>query len=146
MADVVTAAVRSAMMSGIRRKDTQPELILRRGLFRRGVRFRLHSASLPGCPDLVTRKHRAVIFVHGCFWHAHSGCKYFRIPEGNRKFWIEKLTKNKARDARSVEELRAAGWRVAVVWECATRVNPQAAIGAVYEFLEGDEAFIEIAE
>lgn len=145
MADVVTTAVRSAMMSGIRGKDTQPELVLRRGLFRRGVRFRLHAASLPGRPDLVTRKHNAAIFVHGCFWHAHQGCRYFRIPEGNRQFWVEKLSRNRERDALSVDKLQAAGWRVAVVWECATRANPEATLDALYKFLMGDKEFVEIA-
>ena len=99
MADVVTPAVRSAMMSGIRGKDTQPELVLRRGLFSRGVRFRLHAASLPGRPDLVIHKYKTAVLVHGCFWHAHQDCAYFRIPEGNRRFWVEKLGRNKERDA-----------------------------------------------
>lgn len=133
------------MMSGIRGKNTQPELVLRRGLFRRGVRFRLHAGSLPGRPDLVIRKHNAVIFVHGCFWHAHDGCRYFRIPEQNRQFWIEKLGRNKERDARSVEKLRAADWRVAVVWECATRIDSEASLDALYKFLIGDKGFVEIA-
>jgi|SRR5665213_172983 len=145
MTDVVTPAVRSAMMGGIRGKDTKPELILRRGLFSRGVRYRLHAARLPGRPDLVIRKHKAAVLVHGCFWHAHEGCRYFRIPEGNRQFWVEKLERNKKRDALSLENLLAAGWRVAVVWECATRVNSEAALNTLYAFVMGDEGFVEIA-
>ena len=146
MADVVSPAVRSRMMSGIRGKDTQPELILRKGLYGRGVRIRLHAASLPGRPDFVTRKHNAVVFVHGCFWHAHHGCVNFRIPEGNRQFWVDKLHKNEERDNRAVEKLLAAGWRVAVVWECATRVNPEAAIDALYSFMTSGKRFVEIAK
>lgn len=145
MADVVTPAVRSAMMSRIRGKDTQPELLLRRGLFRRGVRFRLHSASLPGRPDLVIRKHNTVILVHGCFWHAHQSCAYFRIPSGNRQFWVDKLGGNRERDARSVENLRTAGWRVAVVWECACRLDGKSVLDVLYDFIVGDAGFLEIA-
>lgn len=145
MADVVTPAARSAMMSGIRGKDTQPELVLRRGLFSRGVRFRLHSASLPGRPDLVIRKHQLAVFVHGCFWHAHKGCRFFRVPTGNRQFWVDKLGRNRERDAINVDRLRTAGWRVAVVWECATRCDPEATLDALYEFLTADRHFVEIA-
>lgn len=133
------------MMSGIRGKGTQPELVLRSGLFSRGVRFRLHAASLPGRPDIVIRKYKAAIQVHGCFWHAHQGCRFFRVPEGNRQFWIEKLGQNRERDTRSVEKLKAAGWRVAVVWECATRLDPPAVLDALCEFLVDDKRFIEIA-
>jgi len=100
---------------------------------------------LPGRPDLVTGKYGVAIFVHGCFWHAHDGCRFFKIPEGNRDFWVEKLERNRVRDALCVEKVRAAGWRVAVVWECATRTAPAATIDSVYEFLVGDEDFLQIA-
>lgn len=143
--DVVTPAVRSAMMSSIRGKNTQPELVLRRGLFRRGVRFRLHAASLPGRPDLVIRKYKVAILVHGCFWHGHEGCRFFRIPEANRQFWVEKLGRNRDRDAVSLKKLQGAGWRVAVVWECATRADPEAALDVLHGFVTGDKAFLEIA-
>lgn len=145
MVDVVKPAVRSAMMSGIRGKDTRPELVVRSGLFRRGVRFRLHAASLPGRPDLVIQKHKTAILVHGCFWHAHQGCTYFRIPEGNRKFWVEKLEGNRERDVLSVKSLQSSGWRVAVVWECAIRVDAEATLDALHEFLTGNKAFVEIS-
>lgn len=132
------------MMSGIRGRDTRPELVLRKGLFQRGLRFRLHSASLPGRPDLVIRKYRAVILVHGCFWHAHLGCRYFRVPDSNRVFWEYKLDMNRKRDVRNVAALQAAGWRVAVVWECATRADPSAAIDSVLRFLEQDSPYLEV--
>jgi DNA mismatch endonuclease (patch repair protein) len=133
------------MMSGIRGKDTQPELVLRKGLFLRGVRFRLHAASLPGRPDLVIRRRNAVVLVHGCFWHAHEGCRFFRVPEQNREFWVEKLGRNRERDTIAVQKLREAGWRVAVVWECATRADAGAAVDALHEFLVGDRRYVEIA-
>lgn len=107
-------------MSGIRGKDTKPELMMRRALHSRGFRYLLHSSSLPGKPDMVFPKYRAVIFVHGCFWHAH-GCKYFKLPGSRTEFWQKKLLKNRQRDEFVIETMHALGWRVLVVWECATR-------------------------
>lgn len=118
MVDIVSKAVRSRMMSGIRGHDTQPELALRRCLFTRGFRFRLHVRTLPGKPDLVLPRYRAVIFVHGCFWHQHPGCRYATTPASNRQFWQKKFSENLARDNRAVAALDAMGWRVRTVWEC----------------------------
>lgn len=120
MADVVDAATRSRMMSGIRGKNTKPELLVRRGLHRRGFRFRLHGATLPGRPDLVLPKYSAAILVHGCFWHAHN-CSLAKMPKTRSEFWRQKLTRNQARDVRQLEELQALGFRTFVVWECALR-------------------------
>lgn len=133
------------MMSGIRGKDTQPELVLRRGLFSRGVRFRLHAASLPGRPDIVTRRYRATVLVHGCFWHAHQGCRFFKVPDSNRAFWSEKLGRNRDRDERSVAALRNAGWRVAVVWECGIRADPGKTLDLLCGFLESGQEQTTIA-
>ena len=108
-------------MSGIRSKDTIPELIVRKALFARGYRFRLHSKHLPGSPDIVLPKHHLVIFVHGCFWHLHQGCKYSRIPSSRADFWKEKLNANAARDKEVVKGLKKLGWRVLIVWECHIR-------------------------
>lgn len=119
--DVVSPKQRSAMMAGIRSKDTKPELIVRALLHEQGFRYRLHRRDLPGRPDLVLPKFRAVIFVHGCFWHRHEGCSYFRLPATNAQFWDEKLSANAARDQVARERLNASGWRVLVIWECATR-------------------------
>lgn len=105
-------------MSRIRGKDTVPELALRRELHRRGFRYRLHGAGLPGKPDLVLRKHKVVVFVHGCFWHRHKGCKIASIPKSNTEFWLQKFEKNVDRDRRVCRLLVAEGWRVFVVWEC----------------------------
>lgn len=112
---------RSVMMSKIGAKDTKPELIVRHGLHRRGYRFSLHSRNLPGRPDLVLRKYRAVILVHGCFWHAHEGCPHFRIPATRTDFWTAKLTRNRNRDREVLGALLEAGWRVLTVWECSIR-------------------------
>ncbi|WP_370235515.1 MULTISPECIES: very short patch repair endonuclease [Henriciella] len=120
MADIVPPKVRSRMMSGIRGKDTKPELIVRRGLHAMGFRYTLHNRRLPGSPDLVLPKHDAVIFVHGCFWHGHD-CHLFKWPQTRPEFWREKIGRNRERDARSLAALRASGWRIATIWECALR-------------------------
>ncbi|HET8728349.1 MAG TPA: very short patch repair endonuclease [Alphaproteobacteria bacterium] len=105
-------------MSRIRGRDTRPEMLLRRGLHARGERFRLHRKDLPGRPDLVFPRHRAVIFVHGCFWHGHD-CPRFRLPKTNTEFWDEKVRLNRVRDASATAALKMAGWRTLIVWECA---------------------------
>ncbi|WP_095161839.1 very short patch repair endonuclease [Pseudomonas sp. Irchel 3F5] len=120
MTDVVDAATRSRMMSGIQGKNTSPEIFIRKALHSRGFRFRIHVKSLPGSPDLVLPKHKAVVFVHGCFWHGHD-CRYFKVPQTRTQFWLEKIEKNQARDQQQVNALRAQGWRVLVIWECAVR-------------------------
>lgn len=121
MVDVVSSAKRSQMMAGIRGKNTQPELIVRRMLFASGYRFRLHRRDLPGAPDIVMPGRNVAIFVHGCFWHMHQGCRYAKLPATRTDFWEAKLLANVTRDRRAVDELRALGWRVLCVWECATR-------------------------
>lgn len=108
-------------MAGIRGKNTRPEMVVRQLIHAAGLRFRLQGRKLPGSPDLVLPKYRVVIFVHGCFWHAHNGCAAFKIPRTNTKFWSKKLKENKERDNRQLAELKVLGWRVLVVWECATR-------------------------
>ncbi|MFZ5562349.1 MAG: very short patch repair endonuclease [Pseudomonadota bacterium] len=119
--DIVSKDVRSRMMAGIRAKNTRPELTVRRLLHAAGVRYRLHRKDLPGAPDIVLPKYQAVIFVHGCFWHQHQGCALAKMPASNRAFWETKLLGNRERDRASIDRLRAQGWRVLTVWECATR-------------------------
>ncbi|XJC81174.1 very short patch repair endonuclease (plasmid) [Delftia tsuruhatensis] len=119
--DVVDVATRSRMMAGIRSKNTRPEVRLRRFLHGRGFRYRLHARNLPGSPDIVLSKYRVVIFVHGCFWHQHSGCKYATMPHTNKEKWQKKFADNAVRDQRNMDDLIAAGWRPIVVWECAVR-------------------------
>ena len=106
------------MMSAIRSGNTKPEMMLRKMLHARGFRYRLHDSKLPGKPDLVFPRYHAVLFVHGCFWHRHEGCKYATTPASNAEFWQDKFEKNVARDRRAIDALLAAGWRVGVVWEC----------------------------
>lgn len=119
--DVVDSATRSRMMTGIRSKDTKPEMTVRRYLHARGFRYRLHSRTLPGTPDLVLPKYRVIIFVHGCFWHRHPGCRYTTTPTSNVERWNLKFDTNKARDTRKQAMLEAEGWKVIVVWECELR-------------------------
>jgi DNA mismatch endonuclease (patch repair protein) len=120
MVDIVDAATRSRMMSGIRGRNTKPELLIRSLLHRRGFRFRLDARDLPGRPDIVLPRFGAVIFVHGCFWHGHD-CPLFKWPQTRPDFWREKIGRNRANDEKSRAALLAAGWRVGVVWECALR-------------------------
>jgi len=121
MVDVVDQKTRSRMMSGIRGKDTKPEKIFRRAIFAAGFRFRLHRKCLPGTPDIVLPSRKVAIFVHGCFWHIHSGCKYAKLPSSRQDFWREKLRRNVERDRQNIDALVGLGWRVFVVWECATK-------------------------
>jgi len=120
MTDIVDAATRSRMMSGIRSTNTKPEIRIRSLLHRRGFRFRIHDNKLPGKPDIVLPKYHAVIFVNGCFWYGH-GCHLFKMPSTRREFWQNKIERNRENDDRSVNVLRSAGWRVATVWECAMK-------------------------
>lgn len=119
MADVVSPEKRSEMMSGIRGKDTKPEIIVRRLLHRLGYRFRLHRRDLPGRPDIVLPKWKAVIFVNGCYWHGHDNCHLFRPPKTRTEFWTNKIEGNQARDQQNYAALTDAGWKVLVIWECA---------------------------
>ncbi len=108
-------------MSGIRGKNTGPEMLVRRFLFSRAFRYRLHAKALPGKPDLILPKYRAAIFVHGCFWHGHSGCRLFKIPKTGTEFWEAKISRNIDNDLKSIKLLQMANWRCAIVWECGLR-------------------------
>jgi DNA mismatch endonuclease (patch repair protein) len=121
LADVVDANTRSRMMAGIRGKNTTPEVRLRKALHRAGFRFRLHCTKLPGKPDIVLAKHRAAIFVHGCFWHRHAGCRNSSVPKSNTEFWKVKFARNVERDKANLKALIGSEWRVCIVWECAIR-------------------------
>lgn len=118
--DIVSTVKRSQMMSGIRGRDTKPEIIVRKAAHALGYRFRLNRRDLPGSPDIVFPGRRAALFVHGCYWHRHDGCKYCYSPKSNIEFWERKFKNNVLRDSRVQKELEQMGWRVAVVWECET--------------------------
>lgn len=143
---VPTTPQRSRMMSSIRGKDTWPERTLRSVLFARGFRYRLHVRRLPGSPDLVFPKHRAVVFVHGCFWHRHEGCRYTTIPQTNDEFWQRKFLGNVDRDRRHVQTLQALGWRVATVWECALKYSAVDTARLVEEWLHSNEEALVIGQ
>lgn len=124
MPDRISAGHRSWNMSRIKGKDTKPEITVRSMLHRLGYRFRLHRKDLPGKPDIVLPKYRTVIFVHGCFWHRHPGCRFAYTPKSRTEFWLDKLQKNVERDQKVQDQLVQEGWRVAVIWECQTK-NPE---------------------
>lgn len=120
MVDIVSPETRSRMMSGIRSKNTRPELMVRKALHSLGFRYRLHDSRLPGKPDLTFPKYQAVILVHGCFWHGH-GCPLFKWPSSRKEFWRKKITRNQEKDSETLTALRKGGWRVLTLWECALK-------------------------
>ena len=118
MADRMTKEQRHKCMSRIKGKDTKPELIVRRHLHAHGYRYRINVKRLPGTPDIVLRKYKTVIFINGCFWHGHEGCKYFVLPKSNSQFWQRKIDRNKKRDIEKRIQLRRLGWHTIIIWEC----------------------------
>lgn len=134
MSDVMTPEQRSRCMAAIRGKDTKPEILVRKFLFSKGLRYRLNNRKLPGSPDIVLKKYKTVIFVDGCFWHGHEGCKYFRLPKSNTPFWEAKITRNIERDKETTQALTALGWKVISIWECELRnkSNREAALNKLF--------------
>lgn len=130
----MTSEQRSRCMAAIKGKDTKPEMIVRKYLFSRGLRFRVQVRKLPGNPDIVLPKYKTVIFVNGCFWHGHVGCKYFRLPKSNVEFWKEKIERNIERDRESMQALLDLGWKVIRVWECELRnkANREETLNKIY--------------
>lgn len=118
MADVHSKEVRSHNMRQIRSKGTKPELLIRKALYAAGFRYRLNDKNLPGKPDIVLKKYKLAIFVHGCFWHSHKACRYFTIPKTRTEWWVKKLKKNQENDKNAITELKRRGWRIKVIWEC----------------------------
>ena len=135
--DVFSPQKRSAVMRAVKSRDTRPELRLRKALFARGFRYRLHDKRLPGAPDIVFAGRRAVIFVHGCFWHGHDCRRGARAPKQNAAYWRDKIARNRARDADHATALARDGWRVLIIWECELK-DFEAAIDRATAFLEGD--------
>ena len=134
-------------MSGIRGKNTKPELVLRRALHRLGLRFRIHVAGLPGRPDVVSAKYRAIIQVQGCFWHRHDHCAYATTPSSNEPFWTAKFEETKKRDQRNLEALRQLGWRVALIWECSLRQEGAEHVAQkVMDWLRSSRPFLELSK
>lgn len=118
MTDVHDKATRSYNMSRIKGKDTKPEILVRKFLFSKGFRYRLHDKKLPGKPDIVLPKYKTVIFIHGCFWHGHEGCKYYVVPKTRTEWWLDKIGKNITNDNKAIAALTEMGWKVILIWEC----------------------------
>lgn len=118
MTDVHNKATRSYNMSRIKGKDTKPEMLVRRFLFAQGFRYRLHVKTLPGKPDIVLPKYKTVIFIHGCFFHGHEDCRYFKVPATRTEWWLDKIEGNKKRDREVVKKLNLLGWRIVTIWTC----------------------------
>lgn len=147
MGDIVDKKTRSRMMSGIQGKNTRPELLLRHQLHRMGFRYRLHGKNLPGKPDLVFPKYKALIFVHGCFWHRHPGCKYTTNPATRPEFWQAKFQGTIERDKIVFHKLFQQGWRIGVAWECALRRGQETEVAvAMADWLNNGDQYIEIPE
>lgn len=145
--DIVSKKKRSEMMSGIKSKDTKPETLIRKALFSEGYRYRINFLQLPGKPDLVLKKHNAVIFINGCFWHLHN-CHLFKWPSSKAEFWKKKITENHDRDKINIENLLISGWRVLIVWECSvkgkTRLDFSILIKEIVMWLNSASKFDEI--
>ena len=135
-------------MSGIRAKDTRPEILVRKALHSRGFRYRLHTGTLPGRPDILLPRYRVALFVHGCFWHGHN-CRFFKTPGTRTEFWRTKIDRNRANDQRNAALLSAAGWRVGIIWECALRrkgADVDAVADRLAEWIASSSESIEIRE
>lgn len=145
MADVMTREQRSRCMAAIKGKDTKPEMVVRRFLFSKGLRYRVNNRKLPGSPDIVFRKYKTVVFIDGCFWHGHEGCRYFRLPKSNVDFWKHKIAMNMARDFANNVDLRLDGWRVIRIWECEvmTMARRIETLEALYKEITGKEREIK---
>lgn len=126
MTDVHDKATRSYNMSRIKGKNTKPEMLVRKFLFANGFRYRLHDTKLPGKPDIVLPKYKTVIFVHGCFWHGHEGCKYFVVPKTRTEWWVNKINGNKLNDVKNIILLKDSGWNVIQIFECALKPKKSA--------------------
>jgi len=121
MADIHNKATRSYNMSQIKATNTKPEMLVRKFLHASGFRYSLHKKTLPGKPDIVLPKYKTIIFIHGCFWHGHTNCKYFVVPKTRTQWWLDKINRNKANDEKAVKALKKDGWKIITIWECSLK-------------------------
>lgn len=144
MADFMTPEQRKRCMAKIRGKGTAPELNIRKALWHAGFRYRLET-KLPGKPDIVLKKHKVAIFVHGCFWHSHSGCQKSKLPTTRKDFWANKITANALRDKKNISALTSSGWRIAIVWECSlkNRISQEDTLYSLTKWIVSDLAMFE---
>lgn len=140
MADVMTPEQRHRCMAAVKGKDTRPEIIVRRYLFSKGLRYRVNNRKLPGSPDIVLKKYKTAVFVDGCFWHGHEGCVFFKMPKSNQDYWERKISHNRARDISNTFVLQKMGWRVIRVWECdvVSSSKRSAALESIYSQIIGE--------
>lgn len=147
MSDIVDKETRSRMMSGIRSKNTKPEILIRKGLYHRGYRYRLHVKKIPGNPDIVLRKYNSVIFINGCFWHKHN-CHLFKWPKSNIEFWKKKILKNVSNDIKNQEILNKSKWKIAIIWECSLKgkekLDIEIILDKITQWLNNDSKRLEI--
>ena len=146
MTDVVDKKTRSRMMSGIKGKNTKPEISIRKSLYKRGFRYRLHSVKFPGKPDIVLKKYNAVIFIHGCFWHGHN-CHLFKWPKSRTDFWTKKIEYNKLNDQKVIDQLKMMKVRICIVWECSIKganKDLSAIVDKIENWLNGKKFYMEI--
>ncbi len=147
MSDIVDKETRSRMMAGIKGKNTKPELVIRKAIFNRGFRYRIHEKKLPGKPDIVLKKYKAVIFIHGCFWHKHN-CHLFKWPKSNPNFWKKKISTNKKNDLQNINKLIESGWRITIIWECSLKGKGkpdfEELITKLCDWIESSEERLEI--
>ncbi|MGQ1270056.1 very short patch repair endonuclease (plasmid) [Acinetobacter baumannii] len=149
MVDIVDSITRSRMMAAVKSSNTKPELQIRKILHERGFRFRLHEKKLPGKPDIVLPKYRAVIFINGCFWHGHDNCRFSKLPATRTDFWKEKISKNKFNDANAIASLLTSNWRVCIIWQCKIREVKKdltRLADTVSNFIKGQEPFLELRD
>ena len=147
MTDIVNAETRSRMMSGIRGKNTKPEMLVRSQLHKRGFRFRLHDRKLPGKPDIIMKKYKAVIFIHGCFWHRHE-CHLFKWPKTRSEYWRKKINGNVNNDQKVIKNLMESGWRICVIWECSIKganKDINGILKMIIDWLENEETLLEVS-
>jgi len=146
MTDVVDSQTRSRMMAGIQGKNTKPELLIRSNLHKNGFRYRIHSKKLPGKPDLVLHKYRAVVFVNGCFWHGHN-CSLFKWPKTREDFWRNKITRNIENDKMNIDKLKSLNWRICIIWECyikGANKDISKVIKKIVRWLNGKSMYLEV--
>ena len=136
---------RSQLMAKVKHKNTEPEIMVRHFLFSKGFRYRINVKTLPGTPDIVLPKYRVVIFVHGCFWHGHENCKYYRIPKSNIEFWQSKIEKNRERDKKIIECLENEGWQVFVIWGCMLKEGFEGVMESLYEDIKNVQKHIDLS-
>ncbi|MDR2602814.1 MAG: very short patch repair endonuclease [Spirochaetaceae bacterium] len=148
--DNLTPEQRKKAMAAVHSKNTKPEILIRKALFALGYRYRIDYKKLPGRPDLALPKYHAVVFVHGCFWHGHSGCPNSKLPQSNKEYWTLKIDRNRKRDGESLNHLHAIGWRVCIVWECAIqgknkKMKIERAALTISDWLQNGGVWLEIS-